>query len=786
MIKNTLRLLAIITALFAFTASAQKITGSWSLLPSLGTDYSDFVETPERTFVLADGSLMALDNEGETYYFNCANKLSDSNITRIRYNFDKGYLFIAYANGNIDLLYDDDHVVNMPEFKDAVLTTSHTIGDIAFGADRIAITTDFGIVVFNDERHEVVESGMYNQKVDKAMILGDRLIILTANNLLWSPLSTRHVRLDNFDTVKNASGADVRLWPKALTKLNETQFINSTTQNELWLYTFDGQNGTVTYEKIQTGVDGTTICHGKDFAAISAKWNIFFVDRQAKVTKINIPTELRGTGTYSTTGSNSIWIGSSNGISHYDFSNSASSPTVLSGPFRPQTVSVTRPAYLTWTADGKRMYISNTARSQIIGNITCTQQTCILEPDGSINDVSGGKVPTPFRLTPDPDNTDIFYIGFSWDGFRVFNGNTLIRSITKTDAPMPDYYNTAQVHGIDIDPEGNLWVGCLSNTENQYLVLPSSKRKDIENVVYSDWLIPNLPSSYITNCDMRACFHSKKPYAIFINGGYDAGYAVLMHNGTYTDFSDDLSIHHLKITDQSGTSNERSYVTAITEDKNGQIWMGTTEGIMVMKDPAEAMNPGYTLTRPLVARNDGTNFGDYLLASDMIFCIAVDHTNRKWIGTEASGLYLVSEDGTEIIEHFTPNNSPLPSNKVYSVSVNPNSSEVYVGTDAGVFVYNGTSSPAAEDYSDVFVYPNPVRPDYTGWITITGLMDNSLVKIADAAGNVVHTGRSEGGSMIWDGCNDSGQRVRTGVYYVLASQNSQGNSGIVAKLMVIN
>lgn len=151
-----------------------------------------------------------------------------------------------------------------------------------------------------------------------------------------------------------------------------------------------------------------------------------------------------------------------------------------------------------------------------------------------------------------------------------------------------------------------------------------------------------------------------------------------------------------------------------------------------------------------------------------------------------SGLYLVSADGSEILEHFNTDNSPLPSNFVYSVSVDPQSACVYVGTEAGIFIYNGTSSPAAEDYGQVKVTPNPVRPDYSGWITISGLMENSLVKIADTAGNVICTGRSEGGNFSWDGCDSTGRRVRTGVYYVLASQNQQGNSGIVAKFMVVN
>ncbi len=101
-------------------------------------------------------------------------------------------------------------------------------------------------------------------------------------------------------------------------------------------------------------------------------------------------------------------------------------------------------------------------------------------------------------------------------------------------------------------------------------------------------------------------------------------------------------------------------------------------------------------------------------------------------------------------------------------------------------IYHSANAPAADDYSDVYAYPNPVTPDYTGDITITGLMDKSLVKIADAAGNVFHQTVSEGGMVTWDGCDPSGARVKSGVYFVFASQNSSGSSGVVTKILVIN
>ena len=147
----------------------------------------------------------------------------------------------------------------------------------------------------------------------------------------------------------------------------------------------------------------------------------------------------------------------------------------------------------------------------------------------------------------------------------------------------------------------------------------------------------------------------------------------------------------------------------------------------------------------------------------------------------------MSEDGSEIIEHFTTENSYLPSNQVISVCCNPNNNSVYVGTNCGMVEFLSNAYPASDSYSNVYAYPNPVRPDFTGYITVRGLMDNSLVKIADAAGNVIYSGMSVGGMFTWDGNKSDGSRVDTGVYYVLASQNgSDKSSGAVTKIMVIN
>ena len=210
-------------------------------------------------------------------------------------------------------------------------------------------------------------------------------------------------------------------------------------------------------------------------------------------------------------------------------------------------------------------------------------------------------------------------------------------------------------------------------------------------------------------------------------------------------------------------------------------------GVFEITDPTKLTTSMATVNHLKVPRNDGTNLADYLLDSQIVSQIAVDASNRKWISTIGSGVYLVSENGDEILEHYTTDNSILPSNTVYAVGCDPNSNKVYFGTGQGLVEYNSTSAPGKENYNEVYAYPNPVKPDFTGWITVTGLMEDSLVKITDSAGNVIVQGRSDGSMFVWDGCNHSGERVKSGVYYVMASQNATGSSSAcVTKIMVIN
>lgn len=238
---------------------------------------------------------------------------------------------------------------------------------------------------------------------------------------------------------------------------------------------------------------------------------------------------------------------------------------------------------------------------------------------------------------------------------------------------------------------------------------------------------------------------------------------------------------------QDGLSIENiNYVSCTVEDKDGNIWVGTQQGpLLLEKGQITASNPVFTQVK--VPRNDGTNYADYLLSGIGITAICIDGGGRKWFGTDNNGVYLISEDNLTQIQHFTTDNSKLLSNHVTSIAINNNTGEVFFGTGNGLCSYISDATTPVDEMTkdDVYAYPNPVEAGYTGLITIVGLSYDADVKILTSNGKLVAQGRSNGGTFTWNGCDQQGRRVASGIYMV-ATATSNGDKGVVCKIAIIN
>lgn len=226
-------------------------------------------------------------------------------------------------------------------------------------------------------------------------------------------------------------------------------------------------------------------------------------------------------------------------------------------------------------------------------------------------------------------------------------------------------------------------------------------------------------------------------------------------------------------------------VGAMAEDRHGNIWVGCANGpYYISKESIESGDE--TFVQVKVPRNDGTNLADYLLTGIQINSIAVDGANRKWFGTPYNGVFVISDDCYTQEYNFTKDNSTLISDQVLNIVINGNSGDVFVATENGLCSYRSNASVAADqlDKNSIYAYPNPVTPDYTGLITITGFTYNASIKIVTADGTLVASGTSNGGTFTWDGCDLDGHPVASGVYMVM-SATEDAKKGAVCKVAIV-
>lgn len=784
-------------------AWAQLAVGGWTLHTPF-RDVETIVETSEYVYYTSQGALFRVDKETiEVQSLNISTLLNDGNVSGLYVARDGKSLLVTYATGNMDRIFDNGKVVNIPDIKDAVMTTSRAINHVDFGDDCFFVATDFGLVIYDNKKNEVKRTIYTSSPVKFAIAAGDHVGIMIDKKLLFAKNDNSLVSAEKFQPLAGDNGAVT--WHSVKGAGDRWLYLISFHDNSYYLNkgTLDFENGTITFE--DKGIHGFTneinVCRNGIYACnFGGAYIIDHDGNESVVEKIMKSSDKKMSYFDSDRQS---WISDSEGIRLVD----VTSGDVITDTSKPSQLTVVTPSTMHVGASGKvyvynlgehltfklpetakrHMYVNVLGSGNKIYDVTPVDVTVVNKSSNYFTPDAPHHVVYGMRIFEDPSDPDALYIGSMLEGcYRVKNGVQTHKFDQNTAGIVKSAKGWAYpVSAPIVDRKGNLWLYQFTDEEgsqNRLHYLPASKRTKDE-IAPSDWVHHSFYVKELRDAFGLACKQSDN--VLIFPGRYNTNLIVVNYKGTESSDDDVITIVD-SFVDQDNKKLSYYHTICAVEDLKGRIWVGTDNGVFEITDPTKISGTTARVNHLKVPRNDGTNLADYLLDSQTVTAIAVDNSNRKWIST-LSGVYLVNETGDEILEHYTTSNSILPSNTVYSVACDPTSSSVFFGTPQGVVEYNSTSSPGREDYSDVVAYPNPVRPDYTGWITIKGLMDDSLVKIADAAGNVFHQGRSNGGMFMWDGCNSSGERVKTGVYYVFASQNATGsNQACVTKIMVVN
>ncbi len=759
------RLLTVLMCLSMASAMSQTAIGHWR-------DWLDYSRvnhiavTPDGIYAAGRGGLFRYDPDDMTITtISRATGLNDVGIAAIAYG--EGSLVVGYTNSNIDIL-QGSQIYNLSDIKRSAIAGDRNIYSIRFNSGKAYLCTGFGVVVVDLSRHEIKETyyigaaGSYTAVYDMAFS-PDSIYAATAEGLKRIGIHDPYPIVgDRWQTDHRLDGNTVTMLCRAGSHLLAGAY--SSNPNIYGLYRLHGDNATHMLggelRAMQCGGNRLAVCLDGNIMVYDTA--LTYLDEKCCYTWGDLDAL---DACYSADGT--LWVGHPwDGLVALlpDGSDEVRKPD---GPYNADNVFRLVPA------NGKMLlcpggHTPTFSASYTDANLLSTNGRSWTSADNSNRELSGRYDIVDVAMQD--KNT---LLAASWgNGILAFTDNSVstIYDQSNTNGALQLFtasgWTSLIVGAIAADRNGDVWA--LNVRSPRPLVV---RHKD------GSWESFNTESMTGSQPELDKIVCDSVNGYIWFAGRNNVIY---VHDGKN---------RMARIDPNQGSRMATETVNALVQDRQGNIWIGTNKGIKVIYDAYKVFqNGGAGETAPVSCNNitiTNGSFAEYLMAYEDITCIAVDGANRKWVGTAAGGLYLLSAGGLDEICNFTTANSPLFSDKIVCLGIHPATGDVYIGTDHGLQVFRSTATYAEPYTADtVYAYPNPVRPGYDGPIAIKGLPRDARVHITDAAGHTVFATEALGGQAIWNGRTQSGKPVASGVYHVFAS-DSEGGNRTVTKILII-
>ena len=785
--KKKIFITGFLLIVFACSMWSQVAMGKWNTHFAYNS-VSQIAQSENKIYAISNGALFSVDKlDGNTEFYSKLSGLNDATVSCIEYDPIDKQLLIIYENGNIDIL-NSGGITNLPDFFNKQISASKAVNQIQFYQNKAYLSCNFGIIVLNMLKKEVADTYYIGPNASEVKVLNT-----TVNNGIIYALTS--------STVFNASENDPHLVNYAYWSV--TSGLPGTGDFQK-IGTLGGQlillRGGNLYKQ-ETNNSWTPVLPGisvSDFNVTNASLNVFTGNTTYLINSLFNVSTIANLGTITDAefdSQNNTYYFAANSLGIISYKQTGSeTPSV--NYFKPGGPAVNIPWDMTF-AGGKLFVVPggrwgeqyNTPGAVMMyekGTWTNILWSDIQKTTGrQALDFMNVAVDLTEPTDPNEAKYSHFFVTSYGTGLYEFKNNIFVKLYNESNSTINSIYpgnqNYMRLDGAIYDKQGNLF---LANSQ-----VASCIKVLLANGIWTQLNYPNTVQPTLG----KILINNQNQNQKFLISARSGNIIVFDDNGTITNQNDDNSTllypFNYPETDISGNVKIVSVIPgaiySIAQDKNGVIWVGTNVGPFLFNNLSKVYDPNYTCSRVKIPRNDSTNLADYLLVGESIQAIAIDGANRKWLGTKSSGVYLMSENGQQTIQHFTISNSPLLSNNVMSLAINPLTGEVFFGTDQGIVSYQSDANEASASFGDVYAYPNPVRQGYTGVITITGLMENSQVKITDIAGNLICETVSNGSLATWD-CKDvHGRRVSTGIYLAICA-NADGTQSAITKILVIN
>ena len=818
------KLLSLILAI-SIISTAFAADSSWKIHPIFDEEVTHVVETSDYVYFTSRQmmenpsnevfqTLLRYDKKGdELLPLSTNNILSGNSVRDIIYNPAKGYVFVLYKDYDIDLIKNDGNVINIKDYARTNMTHDKKVNSLTIDRDndRVYLATEFGYVAVNDKKNEVAESRIYVEPLKAMARVGNKYLIIKGNDLIAADVNSPRLSLDQYETVGTFDNP-TNLYPLS----NGLFLLRGGSGRNQYLKKIRLENSGLKSEdvireyiyNVENNPAGVTIATGNSLTQVNQDGAVSTLNRQD-----GYKNSAAGSANLS-----EIW----NGLARKGLSSlkrggdswSVSRNWML--PNAPATYATT--SFVNHPSKGFLMLnfgiipattpLYNWSPMQLSGykqGRWTNYAPAYTNPDRT-NMLAGTN-----GMAVDPNNSSLVYITSYHNGLARINLNDPqdIIHISYADDPdkgksgfvvnpahpvlQPAYSNISAPY---FDNKGNLWM-TYANWDNQSDPKPhffcwtaedlkattNASNVKLPSVVTFDVNIP------VRNTALAIpLLKTGNGLLAYADNLYNDRLALLDTNGTPTDTSDDKVYDFPAYIDNDGNVIDVQNTRYIWEDPStGYVWVCHANGICYFV-PSQVRNGNYAINRVKVARNDGTNLADYLLEGVMVNCITADNEGRKWIATAGGGVICTSPDGRQILEEFTSSNSMLPDDVVYGIGYNSENNSLMFSTAQGYAEYFLPSGQESSSKTDVRAFPNPVRPEYSGYVTITDIPQGSFVKITDIKGNLVkELGVMTGFEMMWDISDYNFNRVKSGVYHIMVSPSNESSSySAVGKILVVS
>ncbi len=765
--------LSAVFLLFVFTISfsQERTLDTWKTFMPYGVSLGVF-DAGDKIYSAASKTVFSYEiNSGTIQIYDKANGLSDIGIKTANYDPVSKVFAIAYDNSNLDLIYNGTDIYNIPDIKNKNTSSAVSVNCISFYNGNAYVSTDMGISVIDLSRKEISNTYIIGStggpvKVYACSIDGTNIYAATEEGVKHAPLSSSNLQDFNNWILYDAAQNLPKKKATFVTAYNSKVYAVIDANNSDTLFEFNGSIWTKRYDSSSHIFTSLNVLSDNLYFSNWSTANISGkngkIDAAGNITTSNAQ-HARPIGWFMSNGV--VWEADYwNGLFKNVQGNMES--ILPDGPFSSSVYGIAAKDGVISIAPGgvddSWGNVFNRDGFFIYKNNSWTNKN-------QYNSVALTDYPDLLCVTTVPDKGKS-YFGSFWAGLVQYDYiNNSITTFDKNNSILEGAVGDSartRISAVTSDKYGNVWISNAGATKPIKVLTTEGAWKEF-SVPYFNILMKKMIIDQ--NDQLWAPIRSASN-----------GLLVWSYNGTLDDLSDD-KVRLLSIGSGNGGLPD-ARVFSLAEDRDGNIWVGTSQGIGVYYCPGSVLTTSGCDADQIKVERDG--YIGYLFGTESVRAIAVDAANRKWIGT-TNGLWLISDDGKKELLKFTTENSPLPSNQITDISIDDKTGEVFIGTLGGLVSYQGDAMAECSDCDAALVYPNPVKPDYNGPIAIKGLTDNAYVKITDVAGTLVYQGKANGSQMIWNGKGYSGNRVKSGVYLVFSSTDL-GKERRVGKILVAN